>query len=411
MNQAFKKILPLKSYVFSEQQSTWRLLIALRLLACGSVIALFLIGEWQAFHVLQMMVNWQHMLVAASFALALSLIGYITQKRNITTKHIYIQLFIDTFLWFYLLHASGGAMNPAVSYLLILLCVAALSLPLSHVLSLLLVMMGLYTLMMRFQPADHQAHMFEWHLWGMWLLFLLNALIMMAVIYLLSRKLRQKDQAIADFQQDTVRSEQVIMLGTMAANITHELGTPLSTIAMLVEEADIEQGPLIKKQISRCKEALALLKSVSFDNELVNVISCDEYFQQLIKELLLIKPTAIVVIDKIEKVEIHASRLLTQALLALINNAVEAAKYQVTIKAYIANSHFIIEIEHDGQAIAENLIQQLGIEPVESSRDGLGIGYYLANVSIERLGGRLKIDNRAGSVITTVIFSKANLIR
>lgn len=395
----------------TDKQATWKLLAILRLVAFSTVVALFGVAEFLQLHVLQAVADWRQISMAAAIAVGLSVIGLLTCKFRISSMAIYLQLVIDTGLWFFLLQASGGAMNPAISYLLVLLSIAALSLSLLPTLSLLVLMMMLYTVIMDVQPAMDHAHMFAWHLWGMWALFFFTALILMTVIYLLSRKLREKDQAIANYKEETVRAEQMLMLGTMAANITHELGTPLSTIAMLVEEADLEQGNLIQKQINRCKSALRLLKSVDYDNEAIAIMEAQRYFEHLQQELLLIQPAATLQLAAIDACHIKVSGLLTQALLALLNNAVEAAASRVTLKAWLQQSDYIVEISHDGKAIDEGLIKLLGLQPVESSREGLGMGYYLANISIERLQGRLKISNQASGVVTTVIFKQADILQ
>ncbi|NRB37318.1 MAG: HAMP domain-containing histidine kinase [Pseudomonadales bacterium] len=410
MISIFKYLSPRHNYALTEQQATWKILALLRLIACFSVILLFAMAEWLQLHTLQMVVSWPQLMLCAVLAVLFSLIGFLSIKQNITVKIIFTQLLLDTGLWFLLLQASGGSMNPAISYLLVLLSIAALSLPRLYSGSLLVIMMLLYTFMMNTQTATDHAHMFEWHLWGMWVLFLFNALIMMMVIYLLSRQLREKDQAIANFKEETVRSEQIVMLGTMAANITHDLGTPLSTIEMLVDEDNGQNAQLIKKQISRCKKALGLLKSVDFENEVIKDIAENEYFKQLNQELLLIKPAAEVTILTDEKHKIKSSRLLNQALLALINNAVEAADKKVHLKAFSQAGFYIIKISHDGKSIDEGLLKQLGVQPVESSREGLGIGYYLANASIERLQGRLQIANGEAGVITTVKFKQSDIL-
>ena len=64
----------------------------------------------------------------------------------------------------------------------------------------------------------------------------------------------------------------------------------------------------------------------------------------------------------------------------------------------------VIDIRHDGEKVSEELLKVLGQQAVESSKQGLGLGYYLANASIERLGGRLQINNQESGVLTRVQF-------
>ncbi len=400
---------PMNNHFLNETQATLKLLAVLRLMAFSSVVLLFAVGEWLQLHALQMMVNWQHIAIASALALMISLLSFMFVTQVKSSKAVYVLLLIDTVLWFYLLDASGGSMNPAISYLLVLLSIGALSLSLWHSALLLIIMMALYTIMMKTQPSSHHAHMFVWHLWGMWVLFLFNALIMMMVIYFLSRRLRQQDKALAAYKEETARSEQMIMLGTMAANITHELGTPLSTIAMLMDDKNDEDAILIKKQIQRCKDTLSLLKTVDLDNKADTLIQAEQMLMHIKHELQLLKPSATLVIEADKTLKIKNTSLLNQALLSLVNNAVDAAKEQVTLNIYSHEHEVFIDIEHDGLPIKESLIKQLGLQLVKSTSNGLGMGYYLANASIERLGGRLQISNQNDTVLTRIVFKASDI--
>lgn len=399
-----------KLNVVSEPQAVWSLLAVLRLAAISISLVLLLLAELFSIHALQMMVNWPWIIACFIAAVLFSLFSFLWVGKPINANHVFGILLLDVALWFILLDASGGSMNPAISYLLVLLSVAAFSLSIMHSGILLIIMMVFYTLMMNYQPAVDHAHMFSWHLWGMWLLFLFNALIMVAVINVLNTKLRDKDRVIAEIKEETVRSEQMVMLGTMAANITHELGTPLSTIAMLAETRDDEDALLIQQQINRCKNALHLLKNVSFDNEHAHGEDADSLFKRLQQELLLIKPSAKLELIVHGGITLSVSGLLEQALLALINNAVEASNKTVSINVCVRNEELIVDIVHDGSQIDDSLIQQLGLQRVTSSQEGLGIGYYLANASIERLGGSLTISNMKLGVLTRVTLPKALIL-
>lgn len=394
----------------SEMQSVWRLLANLRVIATSTVALVFVLALLLKVEALIAVTDWRWIISSLLLTFALSIIAYKMRHAAINHRHIFFMLLLDTALWFVLLIGSGGSINPAVSYLLVLLSIGALSLSIFRSLALLLVMMGLYTLMMKNQPAVAHAHMFIWHLWGMWLLFFLNASIILIVIYLLSRKLREKDQAIARNKEETVRTEQVIMLATMAANITHELGSPLSTIAMLVEDKVDEDSLLIQQQIQRCKKTLSLLKSVDFSNEFKQEEKSHDFIKRLQQELLLIKPHALIELKDELNSHIYTSSLLQQALLALLSNAVEAANTQVTLLIYSSSNDVILDIKHDGAKISEPLIEQLGLQKITSQKEGLGIGYYLANASIERLEGKLQISNEVDGVLTRVIFKKQDFI-
>ena len=308
---------------------------------------------------------------------------------------------VDIFLWFGLIYSSGGVINPAISYILILLAVAAISLPQQHSISLTAISSGIYVyLMQTSHHGHHSSSEIAWHLWGMWLLFTLNALILLAVINYLIKIIREKDKSISLHREETVRNEQLIAMGTLAANLAHELGTPLSTVSILLEDEVDETSSMVKEQIERCKRALTELKQINLEGKEISLQGSDVFFNTMYQELLLIKPGQnIEIIDKFKK-DVPSSPLLKQSLLALMNNAASACKTKVIVTVFEESHELIIDLQHDGEKIETDLLDKLGTSLIESQNNGLGIGMYLANASIEQLGGSLALYNNDTGVLT-----------
>ncbi len=395
---------------FSEPQAVLFLLGWLRLLTTSLLILFYILNEVLGVEAIQQLLNWPWILAFGILNFIFSIITLGVRRYEIKKGHLFIILMADILVWYGLVSASGGSINPAISYLLVLLSIAALSLEIKQSSSLAIITVVLYAVMMKVQPQTHHGHMLSWHLWGMWVLFLMNAVIMLAVITLLSNAIRDKDRAIAAYREETVRNEQLISMGTLAANIAHELGTPLSTIAILVDDMDHQDISIIKQQLERCKQALNQLKSSSLKFNEKRIIFSERIIQQLAHELLLLKPEANISWQDDAKVELLITPLLEQALLALLNNAIEAAKEKVSILMTIDDQNLVIEIKHDGELVSEDLLKTLGHKMVNSNKESLGIGYYLANASIDRLGGRLHISNQSEGVLTRITLPKEKLL-
>jgi two-component system, sensor histidine kinase RegB len=397
-----KKRLPFSQ--FSEPQAVLFLLAWLRLITTG--LLLFFCGLAEVIHIkaIQQLLNWPIIIVCSALLFTLSALTQLLKHKEINQYHLLAILLIDIVCWTALVFASGASINPAISYLLVLLSIAALSLSGKQATILTLITVMLYAWMMGTQPQTHHGHMMGWHLWGMWVLFMLNAVIMLVVIALLSRALREKDKAIAAYREDTVRNEQLVSLGTMAANIAHELGTPLSTISILVSDMEHEDTAIIQQQIERCKNALAQLKTGALNINETSECGSKNFLERLVHEVMLLQPQAnIEWQDKIE-CQLKVSPLFEQSLLALINNAIEAADQKIEISLYQKQQFLVFDILHDGDKVSEELLKVLGRQAVESGKNGLGLGYYLANATIERLGGRLQIVNQTPGVLTRVEF-------
>jgi two-component system sensor histidine kinase RegB len=63
-----------------------------------------------------------------------------------------------------------------------------------------------------------------------------------------------------------------------------------------------------------------------------------------------------------------------------------------------------VHIKDDGPGIPLEILEGLG-EPFLTMRSGgMGLGLFLANASIQRLGGTIKMENmREGGAMTTII--------
>ena len=395
---------------FSEPQAVLFLLGWLRLLTTSLLLFFCVLADFLNLKVLQPLLDWEKILLYSFLILALEFFTIWARNREITRRQLFITLLLDIVAWSGLIAATGGAVNPAISYLLVLLSIAALSLSGIQAVVLMLLAVGLYAGIMETQPAGiHHGYMMGWHLWGMWVLFLLDAVIMLAVITLLSRALREKDRAIADYREETVRNEQLVSMGTLAANIAHELGTPLSTISILLEDSNIDDKSLLESQLERCRKALHQLKTTTLQLSASQKINTTTLVQQWIHESQLLHPQSRIEWQDSFNREITVSPMFSQAMLALLNNAIEASSKQADITVYKEGKYVLFDIRHDGDKINNDLLKVLGRQVVESSKQGLGLGYYLANASIERLGGQLQISNLEAGVLTRARFPIALL--
>src|SRR3546814_9712026 len=77
---------------------------------------------------------------------------------------------------------------------------------------------------------------FSNHVNGMWVQFLISAMILLVVLCLFRAIVEDQLQRLAHARERQLRDESLIAVGTLAAGTAHELNTPLSTLGMLVDE-------------------------------------------------------------------------------------------------------------------------------------------------------------------------------
>lgn len=317
-------------------------------------------------------------------------------------------------LW---LAITGGFANPLVSLLLLPLATGLVLIPLRHSLLLALGAIGIYSLLMRFPPprsVDLSIDYMQLHLMGMWGTFVLTALILLVVVGALAIRLREQQQVLAQDREDRLRDEQIIALGLSAANVAHRLGTPLNTMILVLD--DLETAPeaepvrddilLLRQQLGICQQQLkSMTEAASRAREAATEnLSLGAWLQRLKESATLLWPGAdIRWPDHQPDTRVEADATLDQAILNLIANALRASPQGITIETLCENGRVELRIIDQGSGINPALISTSGRGPIPSEQ-GLGVGLFLSNATIQRHQGELRaISPDTGGGTTMII--------
>lgn len=330
---------------------------------------------------------------------------------SIRTRDFMTQLIVDIFALSLLIYFTGGSTNPFIFFFLLPITFAAATLRFKQTCIIATLAAVSYTLLMFFHVPllSHSGHHdgFDLHVWGMWYGFLISAGLVTYYVSQVGATVRHHNKALAIAREENLRAEQVLSLGTLAAGTAHELGTPLSTMAILAKELEYEhqQEPetianleVLRQQIDRCK---SILSKMAIDAGAAHAESGEarlihEYLIELIDEWQLLRPETSLSIDidpSLPEIEIIADRTLGQSILNVLSNAADAAEENVGFKAHWDQTSLEIEICDDGGGIDDALIAALG-KPVPSEKKpgGMGIGLFLAQITLNRLGGTLQLE-------------------
>ncbi|WP_339804308.1 sensor histidine kinase [uncultured Marinobacter sp.] len=306
-------------------------------------------------------------------------------------------------LW---LALTGGFTNPLVSLLLLPLATGLVLIPLRHSLALTLAAISLYSLLMRFPPPRTMdlsgVNYMQLHLMGMWGTFVLTALILLVVVGALALRLREQQQALAANRENRLRDEQIIALGLSAANVAHRLGTPLNTMTLVLDDlhhlpdaAPFEEDiMLLQQQLGICQRQLRTMTEAATRarEAATEDIELQDWLQRLKESATLLWPGATVRWPvRPPRCLLQVDATLDQALLNLIANALEASPEGVSIEAEATGRRLHLRIIDHGEGISRALFGHSGQGPVPSEK-GLGVGLFLSNATIQRLGGQLSAE-------------------
>ncbi|RUQ31876.1 MAG: HAMP domain-containing histidine kinase [Candidatus Competibacteraceae bacterium] len=339
------------------------------------------------------------------------------RRQRITAEVLFACLQLDILTLALLLFFSGGASNPFVSLLLLPLITAAILLPTWQVWITAVVTVATYTvLMFYYQPLpgmlSGHGHGFQAHLWGMWLVFVISALLIAGFVARLATALRERDQQVAELREKALRDEQILVLGLFAAGAAHELGTPLSTIAVLAREMEYSHGGdaelcadlnVLRQQVDACRAILGeLLKSANLATDRESVQPLDRLLEQTRNRWQLLRPQVALQVRYpgiAPPPAVAAPQAIGQTLINLLNNAADASPEGVCLEGHWDAQRVVIEIRDQGQGWSLEAANRNGEAFFSTKEDGIGIGLLLANATLERLGGRVSLrrDRRGGT--------------
>ncbi|WP_417512903.1 sensor histidine kinase [Marinobacter sp.] len=315
--------------------------------------------------------------------------------------------------WLFL---TGGYTNPLVSLLLLPIAVAIILVPLSQSIALTFSGIAVYTALVIWQvPLTHDhnhANLAQLHLAGMWVTFAMTAAILLLVVGALARRLRQQQEQLSTIRETRLRDEQIIALGLSSAAVAHRLGTPLNTMTLLVDEIrsafpdpDLEEDlNMMEQQLVLCSKHLQQLSSAAIQAKTAQLESVQvrDWVARLRESATLLWPAAPIEWPAaVPDCRVAVDATLDQAILNLLANALTASPTWVAVSARNAEGNRIEMVVEDHGDGLEDAFQDTPGEQIVGSENGLGVGLFLSNATIQRLGGTLKarVDQHGTTMI------------
>jgi len=341
---------------------------------------------------------------------------YRAKAQNLRSYEIGIYLVLDSLLIAALMYFTGGANNPFITYMLVPIVISAATLSWWVTWSLCMLAMTLYGLLLFVhQPlAALDLKLAEWglsfHIIGMWFTFILSALLIVYFVVDMAMDLRFQERQVAYLREKTLQNEHLMLLASQAASTAHEIGTPLTTMKMLTHELALdhtlsddakEDLALISQQIFLCQSSLKNLgQETQLEQE--NKMPLGEYLHHVLNQWLLLFPSGqyqwTLPPDDIEHM-VQYPKVITQAILNLLNNAAQAGSGPLMLSFTPFPKTWTLEIQDNGPGVSQDF--HLPNKQVPSEQ-GLGIGLLISHSSIQRLGGRVTLNNQNQGCLTTI---------
>jgi two-component system, sensor histidine kinase RegB len=212
---------------------------------------------------------------------------------------------------------------------------------------------------------------------GIWLSLLLALGVISAYAWQVAEEARLLADALAATELVLAREQHLSQLDGLAAAAAHELGTPLSTIALVVRELQnaLEPGSphsediqLLREQAQRCREILAKLTELSSSGPFDRM-----KLSALIEEVVGPHRNFGVSIDVLLPSQRGSEPIgannpaIVYGLGNLVENAVDFASARVEVAAGWSDEEVVLTISDDGSGFAPEIMDRIG-EPYVTSR-------------------------------------------
>ncbi|GAB2918778.1 sensor histidine kinase [Rheinheimera gaetbuli] len=341
---------------------------------------------------------------------------------------------LDVLLLSCLLALSGGVSNGLVAMLLLPVAVAAVMLPGRSCYFIALLAIVGYSLLLQVgdlqipdidsllaqteQHAGHSMHAqhstaggFSQHMQQMWWAFAISALLISWFISAQANLNRVKSKKISELQQQQVRNEQMLALATFAANAAHDLASPIQTMQLLADELTTDQPSVqdLKQQLQRCQQIVQQLRSDagSLRDNSATAPLCQQTEQAVTRWLNSRPDISLNIKHAVQAADFNLSdsQGFSAALLNILDNAADASlannSNQLELQLDLSTAGLTLQVRDFGEGLSDSRLAELGKLP-QQSEQGLGIGQFLANMSIERLGGSVRRQNAGNGTLTLI---------
>lgn len=343
--------------------------------------------------------------------LATSVMG--REREGYSYMELLGALMLDVAALGWQLYFSGGTTNPFTFLFLLQIVIGAILLPPDWswiVAAIAALGVALLTFLYRplALPPQYAREPLHLYLLGSLLCFLLIAALLVFFVIRMDRNRRQSDAALAALRQQAAEEHHIVRMGLLASGAAHELGTPMSTMSVIL--GDWAHHPVVKAtpelsdeldemqtELKRCKTIVSgiLISAGEARGESPSVVRLGAFLDEIAADWRDRSAGAVQFRNEVSQdIAIISDPALRQVIGNVIDNALEVSPTRVAIHARTPHRDLVIEVRDNGPGFAEEMLEAFG-KPYSSTkgRAGGGLGLFLVVNVIRKLGGRVEVGN------------------
>jgi two-component system sensor histidine kinase RegB len=359
------------------------------------------------------------MAIVIAFLVGLNIVSLFKHHYHdiVSNTELFLALLLDVAALTLQLYLSGGAANPFVSLYLLQVTLAAVLVDAWSTWALVLITSGCLIWLTAFYQdifllREQGGNFVRLDIQGMFICFVLSATLLVLFITRINRNLRARDAHLARLRQQSAEEDHIVRMGLLASGAAHELGTPLATLSVILN--DWQHMPTLKEtpelsqeivemqaQVERCKTIVSgiLMSSGEARGEGTLRTTVNAFVDGLATEWRASRsPARFEYANAFGKdAAIVSDTALKQVIFNLFDNALEASPNLVEVGVRRTEDDLVITVSDEGPGFSEEMLAEFG-KPYRSSkgRPGGGLGLFLVVNVVRKLGGVIAAENAAG---------------
>ena len=382
-------------------------LIKIRWIAIfGQFLAVFIV-----FYIIKIEILLFEILTIILLSVAVNFYSYFEERKNKSISNVkaFSFLLFDTLQLGFLLFLTGGIVNPFSILILAPVITSASYLPalmtviLSTISIMIIVILNFYYVPLYLGPEFYLPEIYNF---GLVASLIITVIFIAIYAYLFASSSRKISNALSVSKLQILNQKKITEVGSLSAAAAHELGTPLNTIFLiindllkekkLVEDKNIVKDiHLLKSQAERCKEILQRFSKnpLKLKDKFLDKVKITDLIKINFDKFNKNKKLNIKNIQIIDEPEIIFKDEIMYALGNIIQNAIFHCNEIVTVELDYNKTQLKIFITDDGLGFAKDIIDKLGEPYVSKNSQGMGLGIFIAKNLIENMGGNINLYN------------------
>ena len=356
------------------------------------------------------------LLMVACLAL-FNVVSHLRLRTGVTVRNaeLFVALLIDVAVLTVQLYLSGGTSNPFVFLYLLQITLGAMLLRGAYIWSIVIITLLCFRVLATHHlplelPQDLHQGLSSLYVMGLLVCFALNATLVVVFITRINLNLRERDARLAAARRRRVEEEHIVRMGLLASGAAHELGTPLSTLAVILGDWQHDKrlaanAPLqddireMQTQVQRCKGIVSgiLLSAGEARGEESVQTTVRGFVDALAHEWRSTRSMPEFVYDNDFGADtpMVSDTTLRQMVFNVLDNARDASPGWVRLAVTRKADWLCITVTDAGPGFAPQMLAKLGT-PYQSTKSnpGSGLGLYLVLNVARTLGGSVAARNR-----------------